>query len=294
MEEVKAEVEETKKEVASGLSSISNSIQSINTRVDTVITSQLSNRLDQKNEFNINMKEVLEKSKEVQEVAKKIVADASGVSPSLPVPSPKAIETNSKNSESNPYVDAALDILKGLTNLTTGPVLDVQSELNKAYALIIEGKYKEALKVYDTITSKDQYNTEAWLRKGICLFYLGRKYNSQEYHKQSDAIYDKVLKLEPQNKRALHMKGVAAYYLGNTQLANKYYDEVLAIDQNFGPSLYNKACNLSRLGNKAVALEFLQKAISSDKKYKQWANKDDAFKGLRNNPEFIKLTSSNA
>lgn len=238
------------------------------------------------------MKDVQEKTKAVQEKAKKAVAEATGVSPSLPVPSPKAIETESKKTEVNPYIDAALDILKGFATFTSGSQLDVQSELNKAYALIIEGKYKEALQIYDNITSQDQFNTEAWLRKGICLFYLGRKNNSPEYHRQSIAIYDKVLELEPKNKRALHMKGVASYYLGDTALANKYYDEVLEIDPDFGPSLYNKSCNLARLGDSEGALNYLQNAISSDQKYKQWASKDEAFNNIRTNSQFEKITRS--
>jgi tetratricopeptide (TPR) repeat protein len=236
------------------------------------------------------MKEIQEKKMEAQEKAKKIIADASGVSPSLPVPGPKAIESEAKKNDSNTYFDYAMDILKGLATLSTGAILDVQSELNKAYALIVEGKYKEALKIYDAILSTDPYNTEAWLRKGICLFYLGRKNNSPEYHRQSIIIYDKVLQLEPTNKKALHMKGVASYYLGKIPLANEYYDKVLSIDPDFGPSLYNKACNLSRLGKKDESLIYLQKAISSDQKYKHWASKDNAFKDLQTDPEFKKMT----
>ncbi len=296
LEEVKEDVEDTKKEVAAGFSNISSAIQSINTRVDTVITSQLTNRLDQKNQFFIDLKEAQQKTKEVEEKATKMLADVSGVSTSLPVPPPKNISPDSKRAEMNPLINNFLDIIKTISEVKSGfpggTLLSVESQLNKAYALIIEGKYEEALRTYDVILAQEPNNTEALLRKGICLFYLGRKYNSQEYHKQSIIMYDKVLELEPRHKRALHMKGTASYYLGKTPLANEYYDKVLAIDPNFGPSLYNKACNLARLGKREETLVYLQRAIASNQRYKQWASKDEAFKALQNNPEFKKITKN--
>jgi tetratricopeptide (TPR) repeat protein len=161
--------------------------------------------------------------------------------------------------------------------------------LNKAYALIIEGKYEEALTIYDSIINENPFNVEALLRKGICLYYLGRRNNSSEFHEESIKMYDKVLKLEPKNKRALHMKGVAYFYLGKMALANEYYDKVLEIDPNFGISLYNKACNLSRSGNTKEALDYLQRAVISNKRFKQWAHNEEAFKVLRGNPQFEKM-----
>ncbi|MFN2433868.1 MAG: tetratricopeptide repeat protein [Nitrososphaeraceae archaeon] len=278
LEEVREDIEETKEEVATGLSSISNSVQAINTRIDTVITNQFTNtnRLDQKNEFYINN---LENQKEVT----KLVAEESGVSPTLPVPGPKEAPSDSKKTI------RLVQLLKSLSEMPTGPIFNVESELNKGYGLIVEGKYDEALKTYDAIIAKEPYNTEALLRKGICLFYLGRRNNSPEFHKESIKMYDKVLEFEPKNKKALHMKGLACYYLGKIAMANEYYDKVLEIDPNFGVSLYNKACNLARLGNTEEALEYLRRAISSEQRCKQWANNDEAFKSLRENPEFEKM-----
>jgi tetratricopeptide (TPR) repeat protein len=278
LEEVKEDIKETKEEVATGLSSISNAVQNINTRIDTVITNQFTNtnRLDQRNEIYIN-------NLETQNKVRKLVAEESGVSPTLPVPGPKATPSDSKKTSH------LVELLKFLSEKPTGLVLSVESELNKAYALIVEGKYEEALKTYDSIIAEKPYNTEALLRKGICLYYLGRRNNSPEFHRESIKMYDKVLEFDPKNKRALHMKGVACYYLGKIPLANKYYDKVLEIDPNFGVSLYNKACNFARSGKTKEALEYLRRAISSEQRFKQWANNDEAFKALKGNPEFEKM-----
>ena len=218
---------------------------------------------------------------------RKLVAEESG-SPTLPIPGPKGAVSDSKKTS----VNRLLDVCKDLSEIPTGPVLSVESELNKAYALVVEGKYEEALTIYDSIIAEKPYSTEALLRKGISLYYLGRKNNSPEFHKESIKMYDKVLELEPKNKTALHMKGVACFYLGKIPLANEYYHKVLEIDPKFGISLYNIACNLARSGNTKdtkEALEYLGRAISEDQRFKRWANNNEAFKALKQNPEFEKM-----
>lgn len=279
LEEVKTDVKDTKRDVASGFANISNAIQSINMRFDTAITNQF--RSDQKTNVIVN------NLKEAQEKATKIVADASGVSRDLPLSPPKSTPPDSK-SDINPLVHTLLNIFNTLYS-EAGPELDVQTEMNKAYTLIVGEKYEEALKTYDAIIARDPYNTEAMLNKGICLYYLGIKKGSKEFHKESIKMYDKVLEYDPKNVRALHMKGVACYYLGKIPLANEYYDKVLDIDPKFGLSLYLKACNLARLDKPKEALEFLRRAVSSDQRYKKWADSDTAFETLRNNPEFQKI-----
>lgn len=59
--------------------------------------------------------------------------------------------------------------------MTGGYKINKDLELNRGYTLIIEGKYEEALRVYDEILKEDPKNTEALLKKGVCYYYLARR-----------------------------------------------------------------------------------------------------------------------
>jgi tetratricopeptide (TPR) repeat protein len=102
-------------------------------------------------------------------------------------------------------------------------------------------------------------------------------------------LHMKVLKINRDDVRALHWKGSALWFLGKQEEANSYYDKVLAIDPNFYLSLYLKACNNAREGNKEEALKFLKKAIDSHPKLKRYAKNDDAFNSLKGDSRFRKL-----
>lgn len=66
----------------------------------------------------------------------------------------------------------------------------------------------------------------------------------------------------------------------------------LSSDPQSWYSILNEPRNRSihrNMLNKKDAIKYLERAISSDQRYKQWANKEEAFKELRNNPEFEKM-----
>jgi tetratricopeptide (TPR) repeat protein len=54
------------------------------------------------------------------------------------------------------------------------PHFDVSDYMNRAYIMMINKRYHEAIEVYDHILERDPNNVEALIRKGIALHSLGR------------------------------------------------------------------------------------------------------------------------
>jgi tetratricopeptide (TPR) repeat protein len=68
------------------------------------------------------------------------------------------------------------------------PHFDVSDYMNRAYIMMINKRYHEAIEVYDHILERDPNNVEALIRKGIALHSLGR-------FDEAISAYDKVLKI---------------------------------------------------------------------------------------------------
>jgi tetratricopeptide (TPR) repeat protein len=173
-----------------------------------------------------------------------------------------------------------------IQKLPENPELDVEIYTQKAYNLLVNRKYNQAAELYEKILQNNPEDVEALLNKGIILYYLGK-------HAESILYYDRVLKIEPNNVLALHIKGSALWCTTkNIDAADEYYDKALKIDPNFEYSLWTKACNESRRENKDEALKYLKRAIKVDKRYKNFAHQDAAFKSMQDDPEFIRLTKN--
>jgi tetratricopeptide (TPR) repeat protein len=74
------------------------------------------------------------------------------------------------------------------------PHFDVSDYMNRAYIMMINKRYHEAIEVYDHILERDPNNVEALIRKGIALHSLGR-------FDEAISAYDKVLKINRDDVR---------------------------------------------------------------------------------------------
>jgi len=113
--------------------------------------------------------------------------------------------------------------------------------------------------------------------------------NNKQY---SEAInfYNYALNIDPNNKVALYKKGFALKRVGNFKEALTCADKAIDIDPEYGPALYNRACYKTILGYDIdEILVDLKKAISRSNTYRIWAQKDDDFKKIENDPKFREL-----
>jgi len=154
---------------------------------------------------------------------------------------------------------------------------------NKGAALGNLGRHGEALKAFDkAIELKPDY-AEAWDNKGVALSKLGRQ------EEGALAAHEKAIALKPDDAEAWTNKGAALANLGRYDEALKACDKAIELKPDYANAWYNKACAYSLMKDKSKALENLAKAISLDSKYKEKSKKDEDFKDLWGDPDFLKL-----
>ncbi len=125
--------------------------------------------------------------------------------------------------------------------------------------LISQGKYEEAINLYDLTLGVDPNNTDALHDKGVALHYLGK-------YEEAISFYDKVLALDPKYVNALHGKGAALANLGRYEEAITWYDKALAEDPKNVDALNGKAFVLGKSGSMEEAIVWSDKALDVDPK----------------------------
>jgi tetratricopeptide (TPR) repeat protein len=120
--------------------------------------------------------------------------------------------------------------------------------------------------------------------KGDVLRELG---NSNEAIK----AYEKSIEINPQSVDAWNNKELALRNLKRYNEALEAYDKAIEINPQDSIAWYNRACMYYLINNKDQSILNLKKAINLDSWYKEKAQTDDGFKGLRMNEQFKKLTN---
>jgi len=128
----------------------------------------------------------------------------------------------------------------------------VDTFLNKGGTLFEEGKYKEAIIIYNRALKINLEDLDLLFYKALALFKLGK-------YKETIRIYNKILKLDPRHLGAIQNKSLTLVILGlNLYELNKYNE---AID------VYNKAL---RINSKYPEIFFYKgEALYKLKKYKE-------------------------
>jgi len=78
---------------------------------------------------------------------------------------------------------------------------------------------------------------------------------------------------------------------GRLDLAIETLEEALEVDPTEALLYYNLACYWSLAGRKAKVLKLLSKAFYLDGAYRDLVEEESDFDPLRNDPDFIELTS---
>lgn len=198
----------------------------------------------------------------------------------------------------------------------TDPKID--SILDEANRLFLQGKLKEAISYYDKILEENPNHLGCLNNKGYALSKL-KDYDS------ALQCYNSALKMDSEdipvqvNKiSSLRKKGelAEALFLCNKILENnsnynialyhkerillsmkKFHDSISCCDKiledypNNGDVLFDKACNLIMLSQTEKALDNLENSIHQGTQYKVKAKKSKFFEELSNNSRFQSLIS---
>jgi len=159
-----------------------------------------------------------------------------------------------------------------------------------------EKAYLEALQIRKELTEK---TPEAFLPElAITLNALGNLYSDLKRFDKAEVAYVKALqkrkKLAKENNEAFlpdvfeTLKNLGNLYieLRSFEKSEEKYNEILKIDPSYSSAWYGKACIESLKSNKENSIEFLKKAIKSDKDYVYLAKKEKKFNNIKDSTEF--------
>ena len=90
-------------------------------------------------------------------------------------------------------------------------------------------------------------------------------------------------------KFVLNLLGAAYFVKGEIDDASRMFQRAIEVDPNFATSYYNMGCIYATQKDKGRALEYLNKAISLDQKYREKARTDKDFDNLRGEKEFAEI-----
>jgi len=102
---------------------------------------------------------------------------------------------------------------------------------------------------------------------------------------------NKSLEINPENIEALSLRSLVFHTLGKYEEASQCCDKILQMEPENAAALYNKACFESKKGNAENAINCLKKAIELDRKFIDFAKKEQDFDSIRNDERFMKLVN---
>lgn len=113
---------------------------------------------------------------------------------------------------------------------------------SKGAALIILGKYEEALECIDNALKISPHNEVALVSKGTALSRLDR-------HREALRCYNEAIRINPRYEVAWNNKGNALARLGKHEEALKCYERAIELDPEYKEAWVNKGYVLAKMGD---------------------------------------------
>lgn len=121
--------------------------------------------------------------------------------------------------------------------------------------LVDEGKYEEAIVLYDRALGLEPRMAMAWCGKGVALNGLSR-------YQEALGAFDEAIAISPGYAKAWYEKGIALHGLGRYEEAIAAYDKALEIYPEYGYlAYYGRANALAAMGRYATAVGWYEKAL---------------------------------
>ncbi len=111
----------------------------------------------------------------------------------------------------------------------------------KGAALVILGRYEEALRAIDQALDINPHNEVAWVNKGNAFTKMGRLVDAMR-------CFNAAIRVNPAYEVAWNNKGNALARMGRYEEALRCYDKALEIDPEYRGAWVNKGYVLSKLG----------------------------------------------
>jgi len=172
-----------------------------------------------------------------------------------------------------------LESLASQSQLTFTP----SDYIEQGKALYFEGRFEEAIALYDLAIQQEPDNAKAWFGKGAAL-------SKQQQIDSALAAYEKALQLKPDFSEAWFGKGTLYAKLQQPDTAISAYDRAIELKPDFFLAWFSKARSHAVKGENDTAISSLQHAIQlNPEKAKEVAKTDACFEGLRDRPDFQTL-----
>jgi tetratricopeptide (TPR) repeat protein len=157
---------------------------------------------------------------------------------------------------------------------------------NRGIAYHKPGKYDKALR---------DFNRDLKLKPNDpdTLYNRGNTYGEIGKYDEALSDYNRALELKPDYPNAFNNRGIAYHKLGRYDEALRDFNHTLELKPDDPCTLYNLACLFSFWSKPDEALDYLQKAIKGDKKYRKMAKTDEDLDNIRDDPRFNKLLAGN-
>ena len=157
--------------------------------------------------------------------------------------------------------------------------LTLEQMAEKGDELFGNEQYTDALEMFEKIVEQSPNDQDALHNKAAVLYKMER-------FDEAVATFDKLIELEPSDVTAYLTKGAALYWSGKYPEAIDALNNVVKRDSDDGAAWYYKACCESKKGNEALVIPFLKRAADLEPDFAERAKTDDAFDGVRDNPDF--------
>jgi len=123
-----------------------------------------------------------------------------------------------------------------------------------------------------------------WLLKGQIL-------ESLNQNEEALNSYKKAASLDPNNSDSWQNKAGLLAKTNKLDAAISSYNRANELAPTQPVFIYNRGCAYSRKGDKTNALADLEKAVSMNQQFKEYASKDEDFKSLWEDADFKKIIS---
>ena len=155
--------------------------------------------------------------------------------------------------------------------------------------LLQEGKFADAARLFEKASevNPDDYQSTSML--GMVYISLHRKQDSDAAYRRCMLAADKHLELHPDDARALYLGAGALSRLGERARALDWAGRAMAIDPEDCGVLYNVACVYALEKKTDEAIDCLERAMTRAYWYKRWAEHDSDLDNLRKIPRFQTL-----
>ena len=164
---------------------------------------------------------------------------------------------------------------------TAEAVKATDSSQNNKNLPVISEKSSPVKKAAEIDTSKADIisQREALYKQAASLFEKGRIQEAKD-------IYTKILSQDPGHINSLNDMGVLAMKQGEYKDAINYLEKAVRLKPDYVTSYYNLACAYSLLNDPDKGMDYLLKAITIDKKVKDWAEKDPDLRNIVESARF--------